>query len=91
MQLCFLETLLISSPVCFTMCVDATLILNTSTSLGWVQGEPFNPEFSPLLYPSHQGLPPAYLQICGGDILRDEGLLYERLLREAEVKTKLDM
>ncbi|KAI0920681.1 hypothetical protein AcW1_002350 [Taiwanofungus camphoratus] len=58
---------------------------------GWVQGEPFNPEFSPLLYPSHQGLPPAYLQICGGDILRDEGLLYERLLREAEVKTKLDI
>ncbi|KAF2105031.1 hypothetical protein NA57DRAFT_63239 [Rhizodiscina lignyota] len=38
------------------------------------------------------GLPPTYFQICGMDPLRDEGLLYERLLREEYgTKTKLDV
>ncbi|TFY78748.1 hypothetical protein EWM64_g5268 [Hericium alpestre] len=46
-------------------------------------------EFSPLLAASHTGLPPATVYICGLDPLRDEGLLYERVLREAGVKTKL--
>lgn len=32
-----------------------------------------------------------YIQICGADILRDEGLLYEKKLKEAGVKTKLDV
>ncbi|TFY83577.1 hypothetical protein EWM64_g446 [Hericium alpestre] len=44
-----------------------------------------NPEIAPLLYPSHAGLPPLYIQICGMDSLRDEELLYERMLREAGV------
>ena len=50
-----------------------------------------DPEFTPLYYPSHAGLPPVYFQVCGMDPVRDEGLLYEKLLREAGVKTKLDM
>ncbi|OCH92006.1 hypothetical protein OBBRIDRAFT_791755 [Obba rivulosa] len=50
-----------------------------------------DPECSPLLYPSHKGLPPAFLQVCGTDPLRDEALLYERLLREDGVKTKLEV
>ncbi|KAF7333116.1 Esterase/lipase/thioesterase [Mycena venus] len=45
----------------------------------------------PPLLANHVGLPPSYLQICGLDLLRDEGLLYERLLREQGVLTKLDM
>jgi acetyl esterase/lipase len=51
------------------------------------------PMFSPLLWPSgHSGLPPAYFQICGADPLRDEALIYERLLREKEsTATKVDM
>lgn len=40
----------------------------------------------------HRDLPPTYFQICGMDPLRDEGLIYERLLREeCGVKTKTDL
>jgi len=53
--------------------------------------QPSNPECSPLLYSSHKGLAPAYIQVCGADPLRDEALLYERLLREAGVTTKLEV
>ncbi|CCM02387.1 uncharacterized protein FIBRA_04483 [Fibroporia radiculosa] len=55
------------------------------------KAEPFNPECSPLLYPSHKGLPPAYIQVCGWDPVRDECLLYEKVLREDRVATKLDV
>ncbi|EMD36102.1 hypothetical protein CERSUDRAFT_96328 [Gelatoporia subvermispora B] len=36
-------------------------------------------------------LAPAYFQICGLDPIRDEGFLYEQLLKESGVKTKLDV
>jgi acetyl esterase/lipase len=49
-----------------------------------------DPEVSPLLA-NHTGLPPTHLQVCGLDPLRDEGLLYERLLREQGVPTRLDV
>lgn len=40
----------------------------------------------------HEGLPPTYFQVCGADIQRDDGLVYERVLRrEHGLKTKLDM
>lgn len=46
--------------------------------------------FSPLLHTNLQDLPPAFFQVAGLDPLRDEGLLYERLLREEnEVKTRV--
>lgn len=49
--------------------------------------------FSPLLFQTgHAGLPPSYFQICGADPLRDEALIYERVLREEEgVKTKVNV
>ncbi|GIZ42379.1 hypothetical protein CKM354_000565200 [Cercospora kikuchii] len=52
-----------------------------------------DPLFSPLLWKTgHKNLPPQYFQICGADPLRDEALVYERLLREEEgTKTKVDM
>lgn len=51
--------------------------------------EPNDPNFSILLAPNHRDLPPAILQVAGGDPLRDGGLLYDQLLRESGVKTKL--
>ena len=44
--------------------------------------DPASPLFSPLLNPDLTGLPPAFFQLAGLDPLRDEGLLYERVLRE---------
>ncbi|KAJ7892203.1 Alpha/Beta hydrolase protein [Mycena leptocephala] len=55
-----------------------------------LNGPATDPDVSPLLA-DHTGLPSAYLQICGLDPLRDEGLLYERLLREKGIPTKLDI
>lgn len=44
-----------------------------------------------MIWPTgHEGLPPTYVCVCGADPLRDEGLLYEKVLREdAGVPTKL--
>jgi len=40
----------------------------------------------------HMGLPPAYFQVCGMDMSRDDGLIYERVLREeCRVSTRLDL
>jgi acetyl esterase/lipase len=49
--------------------------------------------FSPLIFKTgHAGLPPSYLQVCGADPLRDEALIYERVLREEEgLATKVDV
>ncbi|KAI0708768.1 Alpha/Beta hydrolase protein [Cerioporus squamosus] len=44
---------------------------------------------SPLLAGSHAGLPPAFIQVQELDPLRDEGILYEKLLRQAGVPTKV--
>lgn len=56
-----------------------------------------DPRFVPFLYGTksdqgHRNLPPAYFQVGGLDQLRDEALIYERVLREeAGVRTKLDL
>jgi len=46
---------------------------------------------SPLFVDSYAGLPPAVIQVCGRDHLRDEGILYSKLLSQAigEEKVKL--
>lgn len=54
--------------------------------------ETASPLFSPLLHAELKGLAPAYLQVAGLDPLRDEGLLYERVLREEKgVPTRMDV
>lgn len=61
-------------------------------SAGWYrgsEGDPADPELSPLLQANFADLPPAVVQVAGRDPLRDEGLFYEKLLRKTGVKTKL--
>ncbi|KAK4543948.1 hypothetical protein LTR36_004722 [Oleoguttula mirabilis] len=52
-----------------------------------------DPLFSPWLFPTgRKNLPPSYFQVCGMDPLRDEALIFERILREEEgIKTKVDV
>ncbi|GJJ12936.1 hypothetical protein Clacol_007183 [Clathrus columnatus] len=63
------------------ICSKVTVKLYTDAYLGGKLENGFNPDFSPLLEPSFVGLPPVYIQIVGGDPLRDEGFLYDKLLR----------
>ena len=44
-----------------------------------------------MLATTHAGLPPLFLQVGGIDPLRDDGLVYEQVLREAGVKTKFEV
>ncbi|KAF2799602.1 alpha/beta-hydrolase [Melanomma pulvis-pyrius CBS 109.77] len=47
-------------------------------------------DFSPFNDPTpHRGMPPVHFMVAGADPLRDDGLLYERVLREHGVKTKM--
>ncbi|CAH0044711.1 unnamed protein product [Clonostachys solani] len=39
----------------------------------------------------HTGMPPVYFQVAGQDPLRDDGLIYEKVLRENKVSTRLDV
>ncbi|KAI0077149.1 hypothetical protein K474DRAFT_1707585 [Panus rudis PR-1116 ss-1] len=52
---------------------------------------PTNPAYSVLFAKSHKDLAPAYIQVCGLDPIRDEGILYEKVLSESGVPTKFDV
>ncbi|KAI6173604.1 Arylacetamide deacetylase [Aphelenchoides besseyi] len=47
-----------------------------------------NPEICPILGDNLEGLPPALIMTAGVDILRDEGILYAKRLKEFNVPTK---
>lgn len=76
---------------------DAAILSRKALSVFYgayiVEADRGNDLFSPLLWKSgHKGIPPTYFQVCGSDPLRDEALIYERILREEEsVATKIDV
>lgn len=58
--------------------------------------EAIQPDVDSLLWApfgqSHEGMPPVYFQVCGMDMNRDDGLIYERVLREeCGIATRLDL
>ncbi|KAJ6566607.1 Alpha/Beta hydrolase protein [Mycena capillaripes] len=71
---------------------DAPILSAAAMNLFYecLNGPAEHPDLSPLLA-DHNNLPAVYIQVCGMDPLRDEGLLYERLLRERGIATKLDI
>ncbi|KAB8337326.1 hypothetical protein FH972_021626 [Carpinus fangiana] len=68
-------------------------------AIGWVEkhlkpdfgSRQYSPFNSPNKETIHVGMPPSYFQIAGMDPLRDDGLIYERVLRKAGVPTKLEV
>ncbi|TCD70228.1 hypothetical protein EIP91_004409 [Steccherinum ochraceum] len=54
-----------------------------------LRNTPSDPTASPLLFPSHASLPPTIIQVAGLDYLRDDGILYNKLLRRDGVQSKL--
>ncbi|KAK7892964.1 hypothetical protein LTR67_007201 [Exophiala xenobiotica] len=73
---------------------DAPTINGQSMRWFWSQYCPdavagSDPLASPLLAKDHSQLPPALIQVAGMDALRDEGIVYARVLRTAGVSVEL--
>jgi len=52
-----------------------------------------SPLYNVINWPTgHQGLPKHWVQVCGADMLRDEALIYEQMIREeGGVETRLNV
>ncbi|KAF5602182.1 sterigmatocystin biosynthesis lipase esterase STCI [Fusarium subglutinans] len=54
--------------------------------------DPTSPIAVPAVHSSgHSGIPPTYFQVCGLDGLRDESIIYEQILQENSISTRLDL
>ncbi|KIW22106.1 uncharacterized protein PV07_12522 [Cladophialophora immunda] len=64
---------------------DAAILPTPAIQIFWdsYKGDTSSWLFNPFNHPDgHAGLPPVYFQVCGMDPLRDEALIYEKVLRE---------
>lgn len=58
----------------------------------YYQYDPKSPEYSPFAWPSPvENMPPTAIQVCGQDPLRDDGLIYARVLQDAGVPIRLNI
>ena len=64
-------------------------LMNDRTHTGTYGCPPSDLRVSPLLASSHAGLPPAFIQVQEFDPVHDDGILYEKVLREAGVPVKI--
>lgn len=72
------------SPVCNAKDIE--------TWTSWWEPDFQSVDFSPLNSDvSLAGMPPTHVQVDGMDTLRDDGLIYEKLLRDQGVATRLDV
>lgn len=69
----------------FPSLLDAS---HPSLSAGLYNPPPADPRFSPLLYPAHIGVAPAYVQGLEHDPLRDDARAYAAALRAAGVPVR---
>lgn len=75
--------------------IQETPILSNETArvyLDYYKPDVRSPLWSPFNAASpFEGLPPAFVQVCGRDIIRDDGLIYERMLKNCWTKTRLNV
>ncbi|TKA71637.1 hypothetical protein B0A55_07573 [Friedmanniomyces simplex] len=70
--------------------LDAAALNALTAHLEW---DDMSPLRFPVLFQDKiplSSLPPTYFQVCGMDPIRDDGLIYEEMLKEAGAKTKMD-
>ncbi|KAK3661607.1 hypothetical protein LTR56_000095 [Elasticomyces elasticus] len=84
------EYLLAREQNAYATTLDADALAALAGLNGWDDDSPLR---FPILFQDKiplSSLPPTYFQVCGADPVRDDALIYDEMLKEAGVKTKVD-